>query len=286
MEEIHFFDLDNTLINVKNYIWIIDKESPGKLLGKIGNREFSLIKNNFYKKDNLQINYNGEKFFISKELFDKIRRKKKIPLERIGLSFREWTNQKYINNSKVTFLTNNIKHLSGRDVKIAFLTARPDRLKHSRLLNSLRYVLKKFYLKIYKIYFIGDKFEIYHKEYLSHRKSVVLLEHLIGLKIKNDKFIPYKQDKFSKVYFYDDEKMNIDSANDIQELFNKIYSHSDEEIKKIINKRLKDKPILCTNLVSNNEVKPFKTNIINLQLPIRFPIIESIKKFNDFDFNL
>jgi hypothetical protein len=287
VREIHFFDLDSTLIDVESYVWIIDKEKPNIPLGKIGNIEFSLIQNNIYKKDNLLVDYNDEKFFISKELFNKINKKKKLPIERIGFSFREWKDRKYINSNKITFLAKNVKHLVGKNVKVSFLTARSNRKKHGTLLNGLRLILKRFGLSIYKIYFVGDKFEVYHKEYLSHRKSVILLEHLIGLKIEDNKFISFKQDKFDKVHFYDDAKINIDSSNDIQILFTEIYTNSDDKIKEEVLKILEDKPTLYTNFISTNEVNPFETKVVVLNTPIKYPIIESIviKKFKDFGLN-
>lgn len=283
MREIHFFDLDGTLVNVKNYIWIIDKEDPSKPLYKMDNLEFNLVKYNFYKKDNLKVEYDDYVFYISKDIYEKVKRRKNISLDRLGISFREWKNRKFINSSEFEFLYKHIEHLSGsdqNDVKIAILTARPDRNKHSYFLNKLRIILKNLGLNLYKTYFVGDKFEIYHKEYLGYRKTIVLLEHLIGLKIKDNKFIKLRQDKFDNVFFYDDSIINIESSNSIQNIFNEIFSNSEEEIKEIISKRLEEKPLLINNLISSNKINRFETSKIVLTSPIKYPII--IEKFNDF----
>ncbi|MFW6009637.1 MAG: hypothetical protein ACOCP8_10275 [archaeon] len=286
-KEIHFFDLDHTLIDMKNNVWFIDKERPNIPIIKITPREFNLIKSNIYKKYNLKIDYNDYQFFISEEIFNKIRKRKNIPIERIGISFREYTDREFIETSEFDFLYNNIKHLNNSNAKICFLTARSDRYKHGNFTNKLREILKNLNLKLFKIYFVGRKHEVYHKEYISYRKSLILLEHLIGLKIKDNKFIPYKQDYFKKVYFYDDNVFNIDSANNIQNIFNEIYSNTEDNLKRRIMNVINKKPTLINNLIYPNELKPFERTTIILNSPIKYPIvIESfnnrIKRFNQF----
>jgi hypothetical protein len=285
MKEIHFYDLDGTLVNVNNYVWIVDKERPQIPILKLDPLEFSLVKYNYHKSHNLKIEYDGEYFFLSPEIWNNIQKRKKLSLDRTGLSLREYKDKEFIETCDFDFLYRNIKHLSGRnDINLAFLTARPDRRKHSNFTNKLRHILKNLHLRLYKLYFVGDKTEIHHKEYLAHRKSIVLLEHLLGIKTEGTKFVPFKQDKFDKVYFYDDSDLNVDSAIDIQSIFNEYYSNTDDDFKLYILKRIEDKPELIINHVSTNETKPFKTNKVILAEPLRYPIVQEkkIKRFNQF----
>ena len=141
-------------------------------------------------------------------------------------------------------------------------------------------------IEIYKIYFVSDKFFYTHNETISLNKIHRLLEHLIGLKIEDGKFVPFKQDWFNKVYFYDDEKLNIDYANDIQVIFNRIMKETDDDLFKLVIERIKNNEvILINNLITNNEVNLFETTEIKLEEPDKFPIkidSEYVKNFNKF----
>lgn len=283
---IHFFDLDGTLWNIDNRIWIIDKETPHKPIIRLDNYEKQKILSGLYVKEGFKIEYNGEEYFISSRIFDKIQRKKKIPIERLGISWIEFVDDSYINNSKSKFLFNNINHLRNQDVNICLLTGRAHRERHAGILNELRKKLRDIGIEIYKIYFVSDKFYQKQNENISLNKVHILLEHLVGLKIEDGKFKPFKQDWFNNVYFYDDEKINIDYSNDIQKIFDRVMKNTDDELFNIVMERLNSYDcVLSNNLVTNNDVNLFDTQEIVLKSPSKFPIKiddKYIKNFNNF----
>lgn len=290
-KEIAFFDLDNTLWYIKSDIWLIDKNDPSTPIIKISAVEFALINSGIYVKDNLEINYNGETFFISNDMFERIRRKSKnIKLSSLGISYSEYFDEEILNNKNVTFLLDNIKHLIGKNVEIGVLTARSDRRKHANLLNKLRLILKNYGLEIDRIYFVSESIKVIANNGLIYDKNKILIEHLVGLKIENDHFVPIKKESYDKVYFYDDVKSNFMSANSLQDYFDFLVSNSDDECVEFINSRLENKKIyLINNLITNNQVNPFETQIIELKRTIKYPIkvIDNrltikFEKFNKF----
>ncbi|NPV13076.1 MAG: hypothetical protein HPY57_15020 [Ignavibacteria bacterium] len=284
-KSLHFFDLDGTLWDIDCKSWIIDKEEPHKPIIRLDKFEESKILSGLYIKDNLKIEYNGETYFISNNLFNEINKKKKIPIERLGISWIEFYDEKYINNTKVTFLFNNIYHLRNKNEYICLLSGRAHRERYGDILNTLRKKLQDIGIEIYKIYFVADKFYYRHDETISLNKLYILIEHLVGLKIDDGKFKAYKQDWFNNVYFYDDEKMNIDYANDVQMIFDRVLKNTDDDLFKMVIDRVNKNEInLTTNLITNNEINPFKTKKIQLKAPLKYPIKvnERIKNFNGF----
>lgn len=276
IKELALFDLDGTLWNIKNDdIWIIDKDKPYKPILTISDIEFSLIKNGNYINDHMPLNYNGEKFYISKELFDLIKLKSKSDnIERFGISFMPKIKKELLNKKEFDVLLNNIEHLRyNKFVDIGLLTARSNQKNHSDLLNKLRLELNKIGIEIKKIFFVGNR------GYTSSpdKKLQVILEHLIGLKISGNKFIYLKQDWYKRVSFYDDDIKNINYANNIQDYFNELLLNTDDELFNIIMDRINNyNLVLETNLVSNNQLNKFKKNKIILTKPSRFPIQESV----------
>ena len=272
-DKINFFDLDGVLWESKSKIWIVDKEDTSKPILRLDKQESANILSGLYFKENLKIEYNGEEFFISQKLFNKIERKKKVSIERLGFSWIEFTDSKYINNTKIKFLLKNITHLRDKNNLIRILTGRAYQDRHAKILNSLRKSLLDIGIEIYKIYFVSKKFFFKHSEEISLNKSHVLLEHMLGIKIEDGKFIPKKQDWYSEVHFYDDNKMNIDYANDIQVLFDRIMKNTDDELFLTIIERIKNNKIkLVNHLVTGNEANRFYSSEVTLTEPIRFPI--------------
>lgn len=287
LKEISFFDLDNTLWYVKTNSWVIHKDKPSVPLMKISNIEFTLIKNGVYITDDNVIDYNGERYFVSNDFVDRLNRKKRnVKLNDIGISYAETFDEDILNKKDVNFLLDNIKHLIGVDMEIALLTARTDRKKHSEMLNKLRIKMKEFGLEISKIYFVSDKITYSGSlDNVAYDKNKILLEHLIGLKIENDKFVPIKNDAYNRIYFYDDVKQNFLSINSLQSYFEKLFYNSDDDVVFEIKKRLEDETlILFNNLITNNQVNPFETQIIKMRTPVKYPItIENFtRNFGDF----
>lgn len=274
-KEIAFFDLDNTLWYIKSDIWVINKDKPSEPILKISQPEFALIKSGIYVKDDICIDYNNEKFFISKDMLERILRKSKnIRLRDIGISYIEYFDENILDKKEVQLLLNNIKHLIGKNVEIGVLTARSDRRIHANLLNKLRLKLQEYGLEINKIYFVSESIRLSGNfDKVTYDKNKVLLEHLVGLTIKDNKFIPIKKESYNKIYFYDDVKNNIISTNEIQDFFDFLIRNSEEDVIEYVNNRLENNELtLVTNLISNNEENPFETKTITLKPPIKYPI--------------
>jgi hypothetical protein len=273
--EIAFFDLDNSLWYIKSDIWIINKNKPNIPILKISPVEFALIKGGIYVKDDILVEYNNESFFISRDMMDRIQRKSpKIRLGDIGISYAEFFDDDILNKKEVILLLDNIKHLIGKNIEIGVLTARSDRKKHANLLNKLRLKLKEYGLEIDKIYFVSEAIRmIGYDDGVTYDKNKILLEHLIGLKVEDNKFVPIKKEAYNKVYFYDDVKSNILNLNNLQDYFDYLVRNSETEVVEFINNRLENNTLLLiNNLISNNNVNPFDTKTIKLKSPVKFPI--------------
>ena len=119
--EIHFFDLDNTLWNVDSNIWVIHKINPSRPIIYLSKDEYNNIINGIYHKDDLPIDYNGNTYWISEKIFDRIKKKRQaITLDDLGISFIENIDPKYFKNLRIYI--DNIKHLTDTTVDIGILS--------------------------------------------------------------------------------------------------------------------------------------------------------------------
>jgi hypothetical protein len=282
---IHFFDLDNTLWSIHNSVWVIHKNRPNTPILKLTKDDYLNIVNGIYHDDELEVLYNGNKFWISQKLFDIIKKKRPaIELEDIGISFTERTNPKYF--TKIKIYIDNIRHLIDKKADIGILSARYSQETDKLLLSTLNNELAKYDLQINKFYYTSDYFQYKHNVHMSNDKALIILEHLVGFHIKNNKFVPIKQDSYNEIHFYDDEFSNIDYANNIQQYLTDYLENTDDLVfDKIIDRITKNEIKLYTHLITNNSLNMFKTTEIILKTPIKYPIqIQEgkIVKFNEF----
>jgi len=286
-KKIAFFDLDGTLWNNGNEIWIIDKEHPSKPVMVLNPIEFALIKKGHYVKDDIVLDYNGQRYYISEELSKRLQKKSRTEnMERFGISLMPLVSRELLNKSKIEFLLKNIEHLRfNKHIDIGILTARSNQRTNSDILNKLRLELQNIGINIDKIYFVGEDVNK-GQNYIN--KINVLIEHLVGFKIKNGRFVSLKQDWYKTVDFYDDDTQNIHYANDIQKFFDEILRKTDDEIFHIITQRLEVEKLTLNNyLVTSNDLNKFVESSVVLQKPVRFPIREQkkmkyIKEFKEF----
>ena len=237
---IHFFDLDGTLWGLDTKAWIILKKYPNNPLIKLSNGQLTDILFGVYKKDEIIINYNGNNYWISKQIFNKI--KKSIPNikeDQLGLSFIEKVNPIYYKN--LTFYKENIRHLiNEKGIDIGILSGRYSEEDDNKLLALLKSELDNIGLEINKFYYVSDFFKPTVDNNVNFKKMNILLEHLVGFKINDDHFIPIKQDLYKEVHFYDDEFQNINTANNIQEIFEEYLRKTDDEVYNRIMLRVND----------------------------------------------
>lgn len=285
---IHFFDLDNTLWNVENKVWVIHKNRPNRPILYLGKIDYINIMNGIYHKDDLEIEYNGKKYWISEDLFDRIKKKRpKIELEDIGISFIESIDPQYF--EKMKFHLDNIKHITDTNVDVGILSARHSSDNDKLLLMELNKELANYNIDINKFYYTSKTFNNMHTTEASVEKTKVLLEHLVGFHINEDRFVPLKQNLYTEVHFYDDEYSNIDYANNIQDVLTAYLENTDDEVfERIMGRIVNNKITLHTHLITNNSLNRFKTTTIELKSPVKYPVkIEEGKiiKFKDFDNN-
>ena len=73
-KKLHFFDLDGVLWSMDSRVWVIDKEEPSNPIMRLDKFETNRILSGFYIKEELEISYNGEKYHISENLFNRIKK--------------------------------------------------------------------------------------------------------------------------------------------------------------------------------------------------------------------
>jgi len=279
-KSLHLFDLDYTLWKTEAKLAVINKKEPNKIIFRIPIYEVVFMKD-YYKKYNLEVSYNGFIWYLSDKLWEDIQETNvKIPLEDIGISYREFSDEEILEKQifNTEYLLDNLRHLKDVNTEIGLVTARCNKKNHTKnievLVNKIEKIIHK---KVNKIYFVNDIDNNFSSDITSFRKAKIVLEYLIGFKIKGNKFTDLKQNKYNDVSFYDDDNKNIEAVQNLQFLLENLLIRTDLELKKeIINSLKTDKSIFTTYLITQNKIQPF----IKKEQKLLFP--NYIKMFENF----
>ena len=268
---IHFFDLDGTLWRTDAKWWVVDKENATEPLMKISQEEGSLICGGFYKKYNYAISYNGIDGWLSPKIYQKLCVNKRITLDRLGLSFREFHEKEYLDEQaeSLTFLIEHIEHLKDSKDTIALLTARGSRELHDKMLDKLKEKMDehKLNLDIEKLYFVNDENLARHDGLSHERKVAVIIEHIVGYRVRDNRFYPIQQESYDEIHFYDDEDRNVKHCLEINEIISSMLTLTDFQLAEDIREHLTENEVkLHVHKITNNKVNPFTSNTIIIEI--------------------
>jgi hypothetical protein len=265
----HFFDL-NSLITMNSKVWIVNTRTPNKPLIRISKSEFNLLRKGVYKKDNINFNIDGQTYWLSEELFNKIKIKSKnnnVNISELSFSMQEFMNKDIIENGDFTIHIENIRHLNNSQDDIYVICSKNSKRNYEKLIEKLEEKLLDFGLKIKNFYFISETFYNRDRDDIVHKKVRLVLQHIIGLKTADTKFTEEEITKYDEVSLYDDDINTIKLAKGVNDVLQFLVKNSDDEVKEKVKEVLKmEECELIINQVTFNKVNPFIVTKVELNL--------------------
>ena len=276
----HFFDID-TLITVNSKVWLIDKLKPNIPLVKISKSDFNLIKKGVFKKDNINFEISGQKYWLSQDLLNKIKiqsKNKNTNISNLAFSMVEFMSKDLVENNEFTIHIENIQHLKNSPDDIYIICSKNTRENYEGLIKKLAEKLADIGLKIKDFYFISETFYNKDKEDIINKKLKVLIQHLIGLKTENGILTEEEITKYNIVNLYDIDFNTVKMFSTINDILKSMITDSDrtlqEQIKDVVRN---EEPKAIVHQVTFNKVNRFITTEVEL---IWQNIIKSFESFN------
>lgn len=260
MRQAHFFDLD-TLIDINNKIWIVDKTKPSIPVVKISKSDFNLIKKGIFRKYDQRLNIGGTSYWLPEDLMNSIKiRCKNLKCDITGLSFsmQEFMNPSIIEEMNFDINIQNFEHLKNTRDDIYVICSKNSERNYSSIIEKLKEKLADQGLIIKNFYYLSETFYNRDKDDITHKKVRMLLQHLVGLRTDGDKFTDEEIEEYDRVYFYDDEINAVVLAKDSNKVFEFIVSKTEENLKSRIKDIIKSNDkVVVVRQITNNKINPF-----------------------------
>ena len=279
----HIFNID-TVIKVKQLVWIIDKTKPNIPIMKIDPSDLSIYQSGIFRSHDNEISFNGVTYWLPNELVDKLKVKVKnleSKMSNLGLSLQEFLNKEVIDNLDFSILSDNVSHLANSPDDVYIICSKKDRVKYEKFLNKLQEKFAELGIQIKAFYHINEKFYNQSDDDIAYNKIKIIVQHLVGLKTENDSFTSEEITKYEEVYFYDDSAKSVSLGKSINKVLEKLYDSTEDEGSKLkVQDALNTKPIAHIIQVTSNRLNKFIPTKIQLKLEEKLiKTYESFRKF-------
>ncbi len=265
----HIFNID-TVIKIKQKVWVIDKNKPSIPLFKIDTSDLSIYQSGIFRSHGNEIKFNGITYWLPNELIETLKVKVKnleSKMSNLGLSLQEFLNKDVIDNLEFSVLEENIGHLVNSPDDIYIICSKKDKLKYEKFLQKLQEKLLEIGVQIKAFYHINENFYNQSDDDIAFNKIKLVVQHLIGLKTEDSAFTNEEIAYYKEVFFYDDSTKSIALGKSINSVFEMLFNNTvDNGAKLKIQSALKEKPIAHIMQVTTNKFKKFIDNKVDINL--------------------
>jgi hypothetical protein len=277
-----FFDID-TIVEMENQAWVVDKSQPNIPIHKISKSDFNLIKNGVYRKQNNRMDFNGKTFWLPTDLINKLKVKAKSnrsDFSNLAISLQEFLNPDVIQHIGMNINTDLVSDMKNLTDDIYLVCSRQTKDKYESVINRVTEEFTKMGLEIKAFYYISENFYNQNDDEIKFKKMRLLIQHLIGYKTDDKKFSDQEIDRYQKIYWYDNNYETLKIADQINGLFEIILSKTDPGLRDVIREDVKDfKPCLIVNKVNENSYNRIEEKKVIINLSHLVMTFESFRNY-------
>lgn len=251
----HIFNIDNLLIKIDQKVWIIDKSDPNKCLMKISKEDFDLMRSGAFKEQDLSLKFNGKTYWLSQDIFDRLKKsvKKLANSENLSFSFREFTDKDTLSDLDISYDLSPIEHLKNTNDEIYFLSTKGTEERYGHVHTKLIDKLNEEGIIVKQSYHLNQSYFAQNKDINIKKICYVILSNVLGRDIKNNELGDNLNRDYESVNYYDTNYVTI---NKIKYQINSFLRRFD-----LYNE---DNTKLYVHLVGSNKLKPFSTEEVKL----------------------
>lgn len=265
----HIFDID-VLLTTESKPWIFDKKNPGTPLMKLNKSDYNLIRNGVYKSQNNKIEFNDRTYWLPTKLLNELKviaKNKKIGINDMGISLQEFINRDLIETIGYEINYESISHLKNKNEDIYLVCSHNTERNFKSIIEKLTEQLAEEGIRNKNFYYINETFSNVNNDEVIFKKLSLSLQHLVGYKIKDGRFIDEQVTRYDKLFFYDDNFDTLKMSDEINPCLKTLLFKTDEGLRSVIKENILDnKAEFVANKITSNKYNKFTTSNVKISL--------------------
>jgi hypothetical protein len=282
MNKAHFFDIDS-LIEINNKAWVVDKDNPTIPIMKISKSDFNLIENGIYRKQNNKMEFNGRTFWLPTDLYNKIKIKAKTYKANFGnlaISLQEFYNKSIIDEMDFELNFNTILDLKNKVEDIYIICSKQTKRNYETIIEKLKEKLKEDGILIKNFYYINETLYAQDIDQTRFKKIRLLIQHLVGYKSQGDKFINEEITRYDQISYYNNDFDTLKVIDELNSILEVMVSKTENGLRDVIKEDIEEyRPSLIVNKINDNKLNKLETKKVIMSLS---SIIMTYEKYNYF----
>lgn len=277
----HFIELD-ILLKVDQKPWIVDKSNPNIPIMKIDKHEFNLYKSGIYKGHGNKIQFNGKTFWLPNDLMNKLKIKtknSKADISNLAISMQEFMNPEITKNMDPMIDTWILNSLVNQDIHLYIFCSKNTKNNLKFGIEKLEDQITKMGISVKNWYYLTETFSNRDDDRVSLNKIKIVLQHMIGLKTNDMKFVDEEIQNYDECIVWDDSQRVINLGKDINKVLENILLNTDESLKL----KIKDEIREGNNMLILKEWTHNTSNKFN-QFEVELEYSNLIRSFENFKF--
>jgi hypothetical protein len=279
----HFFNL-NDLLKSPQQAWVVDKDNPNVPLMKISSDNVRLLRSGIYAKKGNRIEYNDVTFYLPDELANKLKvisSKRKINYTNLVISLQEFMNGSIIKNIEFEFNLEPIMSLKNKMDDIYIVSSLQVESSYKKTIEYLEETLRKQGIIIKKFYYLNENFMNQDSDENLFKTMRLLLQHSIGYKTEDQKFIDEELISYENIYYYDNNLNIFSMLSNIPHLLKYLVQNTEAGLRDVIKEIIQESDkYVFINQLQDNDHNTIKTKKVKLDIPKFAKTFESFVKFN------
>lgn len=282
MVKANFIDF-NSLINMNNQAWIVDKKNANVPILKISKSDFNLIRSGIYKNQGNKIEFNGRTYYLPSSLMNEIKIKVKsynLDFSNLAISLQEFMNPKLIEDKKFEINEDIILDLKNKLDDIYIVCSNQTRRSYEQILKKIENKFHQNGLKITGFYPISENFMNQNEDDIKFKKMRLFLQHLVGYKTDGIKFDDNEITRYDEIHFFDTNLETLKITKEINNLLEFILSRTEDGLRDVIKENVIDfRPKLWVHKINENNYNRVSSEKVILNIS---KIVKTFENFNPY----
>lgn len=252
----HFVDID-CLLELGGKAWVVDKSDPNVPLMKVSRHDFNLYKSGIYRSQGNKVEFNGVEFWLPSDVYGKLKVKLKNSAARLGnlaISMQEFMNRELVENMPYSVNPGMVAELKNKVDDIYIVCSTQTERSYAKHIERLKGEMAEQGITVKGHYHLSESFHSNSDDLILFRKARLFIQHLVGYRTEEMKFVDKEVARYDKVVAYDSNRTIMMLREEVNPVLRSLINGTTDGLARVVREVVEEsRPTLELVLLTGND---------------------------------